>query len=588
MADTNYQQMLPIGTLLQNGKYRVVRYMASGGFGNTYEIEHVKLHKRLALKEFFMHGINQRKGLSVTVNQEENRPVFDQMREKFLHEAQRLAQLRHTHIVEVSDYFEENQTVYYVMTLIDGISLSAMMAKQKRTLTEEEVRHILPQVLSALKYVHAQGIYHLDLKPDNIMTDSEGNCWLIDFGASKQLSIQSHSLTTSTGLCYTSGFAPSEQINGNTKRIGPWTDFYSFGGTLYHLLTGQVPPSTDDIRDDGSAAFAFPATISPEMRQLIIHLMKQPPKERPQSVEEIEQRWLESVSRQNPRPASQPTQMLQTKPKRSSLWLWVTLGSIAVLMIAFVGSLMLLTCDDNYQDEADLQSEEAPLPAVIQNLVDNMVYVEGGSFLMGRESEGDFSCEYPAHYITLSPFYIGRYEVTQEEWEAVMADNPSYFQGERRPVENVSWDECQEFIETLNVMTGMAFRLPTEAEWEYAARGGQLSHGYLYSGSDIIDSVAVYDNHAYRPDSVGHRQPNELGLYDMSGNVEEWCQDYYDEEYYKKSPSVDPCNENENFYSLRIVRGGCWNYSNYFSKVTYRSGRAQATQDSNLGLRLVR
>ena len=155
--------MLPIGTLLQDGKYRVVRYMASGGFGNTYEVEHVKLHKHLALKEFFMRGINQRGGLNVSVSQEENRPAFDQMREKFLHEAQRLASLEELHIVEVSDFFEENQTAYYVMKLIDGTSLSAMMKRQSRPFTEDEVRRLLPQVLSALKYVHTRDLYHLDL-----------------------------------------------------------------------------------------------------------------------------------------------------------------------------------------------------------------------------------------------------------------------------------------------------------------------------------------------------------------------------------------------------------------------------------------
>ena len=359
MVEGHY--MLPIGTLLQDGKYRVVRYMASGGFGNTYEVEHVKLHKHLALKEFFMRGINQRGGLNVSVSQEENRPAFDQMREKFLHEAQRLASLEELHIVEVSDFFEENQTAYYVMKLIDGTSLSAMMKRQSRPFTEDEVRRLLPQVLSALKYVHTRDLYHLDLKPGNIMMNGEGHCWLIDFGASKQMSAkESQTLSTSTGLCYTPGFAPVEQMNQNTKRIGPWTDLYALGATLYNLLTNQAPPNTDDIIDEGSSAFAFPAAVSAEMRQLIVQLMKQSSKERPQSVEEVEQILMNNnyhdvettqfdvrptpkpqpkpeprpVQNSQPIPKSQVTRLHQSKPesKRSLWWLLIVLECVVIFV----------------------------------------------------------------------------------------------------------------------------------------------------------------------------------------------------------------------------------------------------------------
>lgn len=299
MEETQERQMLPMGALLHYGKYRVVRYMASGGFGNTYEVEHTELKKRFAMKEFFMRGINQRVGNSVAVNQDENMPVFVQMREKFYHEAQRMANLEEAHIVQVNDFFEENETAYYVMTLIDGCSLSALMRQQNHPFIESDVRQILPQILSALKYVHSQGIYHLDLKPGNVMMDSSGHCWLIDFGASKQLSAQeSQTLSTSTGLCYTPGYAPSEQINGNTKRIGPWTDFYALGAMIYHLLTNQIPPSPDDILNEGESIFVFPKDVSSQMRYLVIWLMRPLPKNRPQNVEEIEQLLEKTEKRQ--------------------------------------------------------------------------------------------------------------------------------------------------------------------------------------------------------------------------------------------------------------------------------------------------
>ena len=285
------QLMLPIGTVLHSDTYRVVRFIASGGFGNTYEVEHVKLGKHYCLKEFFMRNINLRRGTTVTVSVEGNRSTFEQMRTKFFKEAQRMARIENPHVVEVTDCFEENQTAYYVMKLIDGQSLSSKMAAQGRPFIEAEVRTMLPQVLSALRCVHEQGIYHLDLKPANIMTNADGHLWLIDFGASKQLSAaESQTLSTSTGLCYTPNYAPSELVGGNTKRIGPWTDFYSLGATLYNLLSSHQPPEADDVRYDGERAFQFPASVSADMRSLILWLMSPDIPQRPQTVEEIEQR----------------------------------------------------------------------------------------------------------------------------------------------------------------------------------------------------------------------------------------------------------------------------------------------------------
>ena len=170
---------------------------------------------------------------------------------------------------------------------------------------------------------------------------------------------------------------------------------------------------------------------------------------------------------------------------------------------------------------------------IIDTLINNMVFVEGGSFMMGSNNGDSYRGEKPMHNEDITSFYIGKYEVTQDEWEVVMGVNPSEFKGVKHPVENVSWDDCQVFIQKLNDLTGMKFRLPTEAEWEYAARGGKLSKGYRFSGSNSLDSIAVYDEISrkkgkespdYGTHNVGSLKPNELGLYDMSGNVDEWCQ----------------------------------------------------------------
>ena len=191
-----------------------------------------------------------------------------------------------------------------------------------------------------------------------------------------------------------------------------------------------------------------------------------------------------------------------------------------------------------------------------------MVEVRGGTFTMGTTNEQGsdaYNDEKPAHSVTLSSYYIGKTEVTQELWEAVMGDNPSWFKGDRKPMECVSWDDCQTFISKLSSLTGKKFRLPTEAEWEFAARGGIKSKGYKYSGSNTLDDVAWYkDNSGNTTHEVGTKSPNELGLYDMSGNVEEWCNDWYGDKYYSSSPSNNPTGLSSGAY--RVLRGGGWSH----------------------------
>ena len=223
---------------------------------------------------------------------------------------------------------------------------------------------------------------------------------------------------------------------------------------------------------------------------------------------------------------------------------------------------------------------------IIQRLVNNMVYVEGGTFTMGATSEqgSDASSnEKPAHQVTLSSFSIGKYEVTQEEWEAVMGNNPSSLKGAKRPVESVSWSDCRQFIRKLRTLTGKNFRMPTEAEWEYAARGGNKSRGYKYSGSNILDDVGWYDsNSSSSTHDAGQLDPNELGLYDMSGNVWEWCADWYGS--YDSNSQSNPGGPSSG--SVRVFRGGSWNNYAGRCRVSFRGYSSPGGASSNLGLRL--
>ena len=216
----------------------------------------------------------------------------------------------------------------------------------------------------------------------------------------------------------------------------------------------------------------------------------------------------------------------------------------------------------------------------------NMVKVSGGTFQMGAKLSGDGNDdEQPVHQVTLSDYYIGETEVTQELWQAVMGSNPSYFTGSGLlPVEEVSWNDCQTFITKLNALTGMQFRLPTEAEWEFAARGGNSSQGYKYSGSNDIDDVAWYTNNSNsKTHEVGTKAPNELGLYDMSGNVREWCQDWYS--IYSSSAQTNPTGPTTSDY-YRVIRGGCWDSYARFCRVSGRSYNTPGFRYEDRGLRL--
>ena len=219
---------------------------------------------------------------------------------------------------------------------------------------------------------------------------------------------------------------------------------------------------------------------------------------------------------------------------------------------------------------------EAPAKS---DVLPEMVFVEGGTFQMGSNS--GYSSEKPAHNVTVKGFWMGKYEVTQAEYNRVMGTNPSYFKCDGCPVENVSWEDAAEYARRVGG------RLPTEAEWEYAARGGNKSRGYQYSGSNNLDEVGWYENNSGgETHPVGQKKPNELGLYDMTGNVGEWCSDRYDAEYYKKSPQVDPQGPSSG--TKRVVRGGSCFLNVYYCRLADRNRGNPDGRDYDIGFRFVR
>ncbi|MBR5686874.1 MAG: SUMF1/EgtB/PvdO family nonheme iron enzyme [Prevotella sp.] len=663
MADFSSSQMLPVGTML-DGRYRIEKYLASGGFGNTYMAFDTRFNSNVAVKEFFMRGTNHRAEdhSTVLVSNAANQEGFDQQLNKFRREAQRIFNMRNDHIVHVIDLFDANGTSYYVMDFIEGESLKDRVKRQ--SMTETEVRDVADQLLDALDAVHKAGFYHLDVKPGNIMTDKKGHCTLIDFGASKQMSAMERTSLSASGMAYTPGYAPIEQEGQRTKSIGPWTDFYAVGATLYSLLTGERPPEVEpDDTDDDSRMFDYPDGVSTEMRKAISKMMNPLPRKRPQNVEDMKELLKANDNRDNdasndativqttkkpsspvgavpPCPperaeASQETQILQKErsdnrvdkhedaaptpdnepPSPSKKKLWIALAAVACLagILFFIlkpggksADSTTVVQDDNLTAQFDGQT------FTVDGISFNMMPVEGGTFTMGATSEqgndaGDD--ENPAHLVTLSDYSIGETEVTQALWKAVMGSNPSNFKGEDLPVETVSWDDCQSFIRKLNAATegqrpeGREFRLPTEAEWEFAARGGNKSNHTKYAGGNSMISVGWYyensgdqmlDDSNWSFDKlsennckthpVAKKSPNELGLYDMSGNVYEWCQDWYDDNYYGKSPQNNPCNNTQ--ASFRVSRGGSWYDDAGLCRVSLRYCGTPVSTFDGLGLRL--
>ena len=245
--------------------------------------------------------------------------------------------------------------------------------------------------------------------------------------------------------------------------------------------------------------------------------------------------------------------------------------------------------------EDPINSLAEPLRSHLKKLMADMVLVEGGTYMMGnpdRDRNDEYAKDVP-HEVTLSSFYICKYEVTEALWTAVMGSNPSkYPLGDNYPVEQVNWYDCQDFVEKLSELTGRHFRLPTEAEWEYAARGGKRSRGYRYSGSYALDEIGWHVGNAhYYKREVGTKKPNELGLYDMTGNVSEWCQDKLDIEYYHHSPSINPQGPDRSTYKdNRCFRGGSVCDDDKYDRLKvytrFSSGMPPEEKSFYIGLRL--
>lgn len=568
------------------GRYRLISKIGVGGFSEVWKVaDQMANDAVVALKVYAPEKGLDEYGLK-----------------QFRREYSVVLNLNHQNLLTARHFDIHDGHPYLIMPFCEGGSVYGRII-EKGNYTEEELAEFLVQIAPALANLHENEIVHQDIKPDNILLDGKGNYLLMDFGISGKLRSTLRKSTTSAGTM-TVAYAPPEKFKGMGV-MSPESDIFSLGVMMIEMLTGDVPwnamggaylKSDDDLPE-------LPDSFSRELRTMINSCLKLDVAERC-SLEEISSAakgklekgsWDFGVAKSSARPknsdrktekqegftdsanSGRKTQRMDfndlnhesTATKRKPLGL-----IIGLVIIIAVGLLWFL-------------NKPIDEKSVIQELINNMVDVQGGTFTMGCTSEHN-DCqddESPAHSVTLSSFSIGKYEVTQAQWQAITGNNPSKFSGcDNCPVENVSWNEIQDFIKSLNEKTGKTFRLPTEAEWEFAARGGNNREGYIYSGSNSLSSVAWFnDNSGSKTHIVGQKSANELGLYDMSGNVWEWCSDYYGS--YSGSNLNDP--KGTSMGSGQVARGGCWLFRANYCRVSNRFKNSRGNRYNILGFRLV-
>ena len=572
---------LPAGTVLksENYTYQIEKVLGQGAFGITYlvntivsmqgQLGTIRTGVKVALKEFFMHKEMKREGGElIEISPDSKVKAYA---EKFRKEAQKLASLTHPNIVRVLEVFEANNTIYYSMEYLPGGSLNDYVNKRDG-LPEREAIKCIRQIGSALLYLHTNKMLHLDVKPANIMrSDTTGALKLIDFGLAKRYVDNGDPESSASLGSGTTGYAPLEQADAsNEMEFSPSIDVYALGATYYKLLTAHVPDSAVDVLNSGLSTMPL---VKKNVSQKSIDAIKA-------AMEPLKAKRLPNVQEfLDMLPRVDDDTIFYEKKERKLKKRWL----VAVLL-----TVLILLPSAYFLFFVKRKNTPLQVAAFEKALNMEMVRVEGGTFMMGSDSVSDpmaDSDERPLRKVALSTFYIGRYEVTLRQWDAVMrhtTDGSS--KNADFPVHNITWDDVERFIDRLNEETGREYRLPTEAEWEYAARGGRHAEKYAYSGGKQPEPVAWFAENSNRTvHRVGGLQPNALGLYDMSGNVWELCSDYYGP--YDTLDVKDPQGPERGVY--HVMRGGSCNSSPQSCRVTFRQDNSLMSGDAVVGFRLV-
>ena len=606
--------------LLLAQRYTVTQLLSDkGGFGKSYKVEDVRDN-------------NQVKVLKVlTLNDAKAVELFKQ-------EAKVLQTLQHPGIpkgYEPIEFFPRNSPDplhCLVMQYIQGQDLEEYLNNLERPIDQKSGLEWLKEIAEILRVVHGQNFFHRDIKPSNIMLQSNGKLALIDFGTAREMS-GTYVVKQNTGgitKISSAGFTPPEQ---ESNRAVPQSDFFALGRTFVYLLTGKFPTDSEiyDAYNNELKWRQFAKGILPQLADLIDELMAARASQRPQSPEVILQRLAE-IERQlypPPKPRPQPPKPQPPKPQGQKVpatvvsqpsWNRRKLIKVAGFGgVGVIGSFLLRFVWDNSPLTKKVQLDRFSFEVVkvndrgnIVNREDgdaqyfredlgngvtlDMISIPGGTFIMGSpETEKErYSDEGPQHRVTVSAFFMAKYLVTQQQWEAVMGNNPSYFKGASRPVEKVSWNDAVEFCQKLSEKTGRDYRLPSEAEWGYTCRAGTTTP--FYFGETITTDLANYNGNytygngpkgKYRQETtdVGIFPPNAFGLYDMHGNVYEWCADYWHDNY-NSAPTDGRAWISGGDSGKRLLRGGRWNSYPRYCRSAPRYYNSPGNRSYSIGFRV--
>lgn len=565
-------------------RYRVVKLLGQSSLSRTYQAVDLNwMNRSCVIKRFTPKAQGA---------------MLKQSKKFFEREAQKFCELEHPQIPSLYTYFDEDKSCYVVEEFIQGQNLLTIFKKQG-LFREKLIFTLLLDLLPVLDYIHQQGFLHMDIKPENIVlsptseqeTGKKSVLKLIDFGWAKQTFANAQ---TGTGAAiYTPGYAAMEHVMGKACKA---SDLYCLGATCVRLLTGCLPTSGqstnthNDIYDINNASWLWRdrlqemgISLSPALGKILDKLLQPFAQNRFQSAGEI----LNILNRQS--------HSKQTNSVKTVVIAEPTLGLTKNNNIVDTFQFEVITVNDRGEG---VRFEFGEAKYFSQDLGDRvkleMVSLPEGEFLLGSpasEVERLIS-DIPQQSLKVPTFFMSKYPITQAQWQAVMQSNPSRFQGSDRPVEQISWYEAMEFCQKLSAKTGRQFRMPSEVEWEYAARAGTDTP--FYFGETITTDLANYDGNCrygnapkgtyrQRTISVGSFPPNAFGLYDMHGNVREWCADVWQEQY----NGSDTLFRGKNDDRFRTLRGGSWVDHPLYCRSASRYGINPDLKSFIIGFRVV-
>ena len=579
------------------GSYELVRKLGGGAFGEVWLARHVELGAECALKI----------------------PTDPDYVRQLRKEGQIQFGLKHPNIVGTVDLNTLHDPPYFVMEYVEGTDLRKYLTACGK-LRLAEAMGIVGQILEALKAAHAKGVLHRDLKPENVLRTPDGAVKVTDFGLGKvqadvaQSLLLSGSMMSREGKSVSGTFAYMSPEQASGEPPDPRDDLYAVGILGCELLTGSRPLpgiSTEDQFDDAGIhrdhALVFQRALALPKRRYATAAEMRAAVQAAEAAEEARTEADRLLALRREQKERERRERARRKHLAVGACIAVGLLLLVVLLASTVMRLVGL-----YPAEARRRQEEAARAAGVPVEKDfdlgngvqmTMVFIPAGSFDMGSpENEPNRGSDETLHRVTISkPFWMGKYEVTQEQWQAVMGNSLSNFKGPKLPVETVSWDDCQQFLSRLNQKhPGKIFRLPTEAEWEYACRAGTTT---AYQWGDDPDGGAGWCNAADQAAKrqnpgwtvfswddgyantapVGSFRANAWGLFDMHGNVWEWCQDWYGP--YQAGAQTDPGGAPNG--KDRVARGGSWYRPPGLVRSAYRLWVHPGLRNWSVGFRVV-